>query len=292
MSITMPQPGAASPPKQIVDPGKTRRRGWVLSLVAGVLATIAGSAFFMYLNQYEAEIGVKQPVVVAAKAIPARALITPDMLTTTELPVKYLPPSYLLNQQDLLDGQTTALINIAPGEYVQQNMVSRNSGLEPGRRAVSVAIDPITSVGNSVRQGNFVDVLVSYTDPQGRARTEVLLQNVKVLAVDALLPAQGGTGGQTYLPAGIDGQVKLAPSTVATLELSPEEAVRVTHAANFAKELRLVIRRLDEQGTPNIAPADFIGGGRAQGVPQDPDTVPAPGSQPEGSAPAGDDSGR
>lgn len=282
MSISLPQPQGATqtpaPPKQVVDPGRTRRKGWLMSAVAGIIATVAGMAFFLYLGQLEAEVGLKQTVVVAAKPIPARALITPDMLTTQELPVKYLTPSYLLNTQDLLDGNTTALINIAPGEYVQQNMVSRNSGLEPGKRAVSIAVDTVTSVGNSVRQGNYVDIIVSYADPQGRPTTQVLLQNIKVLAVDTLLPAQGGTGGQTYLPAGVEGEVKLAPTTVATLELTPEQALQVTHAANFARELRLIIRRLDEKGTPNIDPAQFIGGDTVtrNTEPRNPETVPAP----------------
>jgi pilus assembly protein CpaB len=277
MAITIPQQGVAQPPRQVVDPGKARRKGWLLSLVAGILALAAGMAVFLYLGQLEAEIGLKQMVVVAAKPIPARALITPDMLQTAELPVKYLAPSYILNPADLVDGNTTALINIAPGEYVQQNMVSRNAGLEPDKRAVAVAVDSVTSVGNSVRQGNYVDIVVSYTDPQGVLKTELLLQNVKVLAVDTLLPAQGGTGGQTYLPAGVDGTVKLAPTTVATLELTPEQALQVTHAANFAKELRLIIRRLDDQSAPNVAPAQYIGGQEARSARDNQgDTVAAP----------------
>jgi len=281
MDIPLPQRGAA-PSRTVVDPGKVRRKGWLLTFMAAILATLAGLAFFLYLNALEREIGLRQSVVVAAKPIPARALIAPDMLKTVELPVKYLPPSFILNTADLLDNRTTALINIAPGEYVQQNMVSRNAGLEHGRRAVSVAVNDVTSVGNSVRQGNFVDIVVSYSDRQGQLKTEALLQNIKVLAVNTLLPAQGGTGGQTYLPAGVEGEVKLAPTTVVTLELTPEQALKVTHAENFAKELRLVIRRLDEASTPNIPPAQFIGDDQARAQRnQFNDTIEAPSSKAE-----------
>jgi pilus assembly protein CpaB len=177
--------------------------------------------------------------------------------------VKYLPSSYILNTADLTDGNTTALINIAPGEYLQQNMISRDSGLELGFRAVSVAVDSVTSVGSSVRPGNYVDILISYEDPQGQVKTEFLLQNIKVLAVDNLLPAQGDIEGQTYLPAGAEG-LKLAPTKIATLELTPEQAVQLTHAANYADELRLVIRRLDDDSTPRVDPARFIGHNTAQ----------------------------
>jgi pilus assembly protein CpaB len=278
MAAAIPQKGAANQPKQVVDPRAVRRKGWMLSIAAALLATLAGMAFFMYLNRLEMEIGLKQTIVVASKPIPARALITPDMLTTAEMPVKYLSPNFLLSTNDLLDGNTTALINISPGEYIQQNMISRNSGLEAEKRAVSIAVDTVTSVGNSVRQGNYVDIIVSFENEAGRNSTEVLLQNVKVLAVDTLLPAQGGPGGQTYLPAGVEGEVKLAPTTVVTLELSPEDALRVTHAANFAQELRLMIRRLDEDGTPNIAPQQFIGKDPAL---DEEDTIAAPSQQDE-----------
>jgi pilus assembly protein CpaB len=283
MAVTMPQQGANPPqPRQVVDPGKTRRKGWILSIAAMLLAMFAGIAVSAYLQQLEAEIGVKQLVVVAAKPIPARALITPDMLTTAELPVKYLAPSYILNMGDLADGGTTALINIAPGEYLQQNMVSRNAGLEPGRRAISIAVDSVTSVGNSVRQGNFVDIVVSYRNAEGKLTTDVLMQKVKVLAVDTLLPAQGGTGGQTYLPAGVEGKVKLSPTNIVTLELTPEESLKVIHAANFAEELRLMIRRLDEEGAPKVEPVQFIGGNGMQ-APMNAlqgNSVPAPASPP------------
>lgn len=282
MATTLPQTSAGVPaPRQVVDPGKLRRKGWILSIAAMLLATVAGGAVATYLGMLEAEIGMKQTVVVASEAIPARALIKPEMLTTIELPVKYLAPSYLLNMSDLTDGNTTALINIAPGEYVQQNMVSHNAGLEPGSRAVSIAVNGVTSVGNSVRQGNYVDVIVSYRNTDGQYVTEVLLQNIKVLAVNTLLPAQGGTGGQTYLPAGVEGTVKLAPTNIVTLELTPPQALQVTHAANFANELRLVIRRLDETSTAAISPVQYIGGNTSdQGAQLSEGDMPAPAPQP------------
>ncbi|MEM8534967.1 MAG: RcpC/CpaB family pilus assembly protein, partial [Chloroflexota bacterium] len=167
MTTLAPQPNTATPPRPVTDPAKARRKGIILTIAAIILAIAGGIAVTLYVGRLEAEVGVREMVVVASEPIAARQQITEDMLTTVELPVKYLAPSYILNVNDLVDGNTTALINIAPGEYVQQNMVSRNAGLEPGSRAVSIPVNGITSVGNSVRQGNYVDIVLSYVGRDG-----------------------------------------------------------------------------------------------------------------------------
>lgn len=272
MSISLPQQGQESltpsktstaPPKQVVDPGKARRAGWMLSLAAGIVAILAGIMATMYVQGMEAELGITQPVVVAARVIPAQTLITPGMLKTVELPVKYTSPTYIQSVGDLADGVTTSKIDISPGEYIQQNMVAKNASLEKGMVPITIDVNPKTTANNSVRQGNYVDVLISYKDEEGRPTTKYLLQQIKVLAVDNLLPQQGGTGDDTYLPAGSEGSVQVKSTKFVTLELTKEQAVLVTYADNFAGEMRLVIRRPDDQEILNIEPVHFIAGDEA-----------------------------
>lgn len=282
MSVSMPQGSAmpgeqpAAAPKQVVNPRKARRTGWILSLAAFIMALAAGTMATRYLNQMEAEIGTTQQIVVAARVIPAGSLVTPDMLGMKELPVKYLAPTYLLSVRDIADGQTTTKIDISPGEFIQQNMVTKNSGLDQGMVPITIGVNQKTSAGNSVRQGNFVDILVSYKDDDGKPTTKYLLQRVKVLAVDNLLPAQGGSGSETYLPAGSSGQVRIRPTRFVTLEATKEQAAQITYAENFANELRLVIRRFDDTETPNVDPVHFIGTDDAFRGGSDQDAMNAP----------------
>jgi Flp pilus assembly protein CpaB len=263
MQSSLPQqalPQSTPAPKPVIDPAKSRRKGWILSLAAFILASLAGTLAARHLGQLEAELGAKQQIVVAAKVIPAQAVITPDMVTIQELPVKYMAPTYFQNIADVVDGETTAKIDISPGEYIQQNMVAQNAGLDKGMVPITIDVSPKTSSNNSVRQGNYVDILISYKDEQKRPTTRYLLQKIKVLAVDNLLPAQGGSGDDTYLPAGSEGEVRLRQTRYVTLEVTKEQAVLVTYADNFAGELRLIIRRPDDQATPNIPAVHFIGG--------------------------------
>jgi pilus assembly protein CpaB len=238
------------------SPGTIRRRGWLLSVAAIAIALIAGIGHFAYLNDLEREIGHRISVVVAAEPIPARTVITAEMLKVVEMPEAFLPEAPnrpFLDMSELLDGNTTALIDITPDQPIQQNMVSGNL-VEPGQRAVSIAIDPVTSTGNSVRPGNYVDVVRSFVDDQDCAVSEFLLQNVRVLAVNTDVLAPDLAGGLPYLPDSTEGEVELVPSMIVTLELDQADTLKLVHADNFATELRLIIRRVDDSGEPNIVP--------------------------------------
>jgi Flp pilus assembly protein CpaB len=238
------------------SPGTIRRRGWLFSISAVVIAIIAGIGHFIYLNNLERQIGHRVPVVVAATTISARTVFSEEMLKVIELPESSLPEAPdrpFIDPGELLDGNTTALINIMPGQQIQPNMVSSNL-IKPGYRAVSIAVDPVTSTGGSVRTGNYVDIVRSFVDAQECSTTEFLLQNVLVLDVntDALAPDLGG--GIPFLPNSAEGEIELTPTIIVTLELDQEDALKLIHAENFAAELRLIVRRVDEMGEPAIAP--------------------------------------
>jgi Flp pilus assembly protein CpaB len=258
---------------------KTRRRSFIFLGIAILLALIAGGIFFARLNALEREIGERVPVVVAARNIPTRSLITPDMVEMKEVPRKYIEESanYIFSLGDVLDDLTVALVDFTKGDPLLRNALDKNAGLKPNMRAVSISVNRVQSVGGSVRPGNHVDVLVSYTRKQQAETggeemvateeqeiTEILFQDVEVIAVSLLSPAstmampegeEEGLGVASapaparFLPTG----EMLAEATV-TLALPLEDAAKLTYMANFGKEVRLVIRRLDEKEAPEVGP--------------------------------------
>lgn len=227
----------------------SRRRGIAFIVVALVLAGTSGCLLFRYLQELENRVGATVDVVAASRDIPARTLITPELLTMETIPRRYFVESYILNPADIVGWVT--LLDIREGNYLLREMVDQNAGLGPGERAVSIAVNQVTSVGGNVLPGNRVDVMVSYEDEAGSGVTEMLLQDVEVLAVSTLLPSaeEGGLGPTRFLPTG-----ELISDATVTFALTPQQAMQLTYMSNFATEVRLLIRRLDERETPPLEP--------------------------------------
>jgi len=249
---------------------KTKRRGLALALIALVLAFGAGLFFFSYLSSLEREIGDRIEVLAAQEHIAARTVITPAMITKKIIPRRYAQDTYILDVKDVTDA--TALVDIAKGEILTRGVLDKYAGLRPGLRAVSLSVNRVQSVGGAVRPGNRVDILVSYEEGSGaqrQAKTIVLFQDVEVLGVSTLTPrrttttttapagtspAVGAAAEETIAPARFSPTGTLLSEATVTLALSLEDAMKLTYMENFAKDIRLVIRRLDEKASPALRP--------------------------------------
>jgi pilus assembly protein CpaB len=124
--------------------------------------------------------------------------------------------------------------------------------LEPGMRAVTVAVDNVTGSNGLIWPGDNVDVLLTQTiagapDNKGIA-AEVVLSNVRVIATGSELiksadpNATGSAGGP--------------PAQTVTLEVSPDQASRCLVATNLGK-LSLIVHSAQTAAgpaTPQIVP--------------------------------------
>lgn len=246
----------------------TRRRGIIFLAIAAVLALAAGLIVVSYLNDIERQAGETVEVVVAKKAIPARTLLSADLLEMRSIPKKELRSSYILDPQDVLR-DTVALVDLEAGDILQRSFLDRNAGLKPGMRAVSIGVNRVSGVGGTIRPGNRVDVIVSYKEggfAEAAQKTTVLFQDVEVLGVSMLNPkttqtstlattgAEGEQAATEIPPARFSATGDLLNEATVTLALPLEDAVKLTWMENFGEEIRLVIRRLDEQEIPPASP--------------------------------------
>jgi pilus assembly protein CpaB len=122
--------------------------------------------------------------------------------------------------------------SVVPGEPILESSLLPE-GSEPGlpsligeaSRAVSIQVDEFVGVAGFVQPGSKVDVMATL-NTGSTSRTEAILQNVRVLAVD-VRTTQGDGTPQT--------------ARVITLEVSPRQAETLTNAESSGK-IKLALR--------------------------------------------------
>jgi pilus assembly protein CpaB len=115
--------------------------------------------------------------------------------------------------------------------------------LTPGYRAVSISISAQTAAAGFILPNDHVDVLAtrqvqvqSADGTRNEVRSDIILQNVRILAID-----------QTFRPAGAGAEPpKPAVGGVATLELSARDA-ELLAMANKMGDLSLVLRGIENE---------------------------------------------
>jgi pilus assembly protein CpaB len=173
--------------------------------------------------------------------------ITPDKVRFVDYPNTSIPPGAFTNSAQLLPNgkKRVALMPIALNEPILTGKISGvGQGasiaalLPDGMRAASVRINDVSGVAGFVQPNDSVDVLITrqLPDSNNTQQTDVLLQNVRVIAIDQQAKNSDGTP-------------KVART--ATLEVSPLDAQKLALAQQVG-DLGLVLRKPGEQNNPVV----------------------------------------
>jgi pilus assembly protein CpaB len=209
-----------------------RRPGWWL-IGAGLVGLVAALLTLRAATE-TADGGV---VVVAREAL-APGLLIDEATASAALHVVPLPagvalPGLLADRRESL-GRRIA-VPVAPGEPVTQAALGGAPGIGPrplavGQRAVPVPLAAAGGGAVGLVVGARVDVVAS-TGEGPAGRTAVVVADAEVLAV-AASPSPDGIGA----------------AGEALLRVSSSQALRITAALNFAREVRLLVRPAHEVG--------------------------------------------
>jgi pilus assembly protein CpaB len=216
------------------------RRNLLILVLAIVMG---GSAAFLARNWLESHArnsAAAQPIttmVVAAKPLAFGAILTPDDVTEVPWAAKTFPDGAFVTKDSLLkDGRRVVLSPLAPHEPVLRSKITEpgqrgtlSSLLEKGLRAVTIRVDDVRGVAGFILPGDYVDVVLIAEVGAARREnySEILLQHVKVLAVDQLASER---------------QEQPTVAKAVTLEVTSEQAQKVLLATNIGK-LSLILRR-------------------------------------------------
>lgn len=135
--------------------------------------------------------------------------------------------------------------SITKGEPITKNLLVRsNEGgfmsavLEPGKRAVSIPVDPTSGNAGFIFPGDKVDLILTHRNAQEMRASETFIEDVRVLAVDQMLD---------------NPENKAVLAKTVTLEVTPKQAEEINVAKDLGK-ISLSLRSL--ANAPGVAMDD------------------------------------
>jgi Flp pilus assembly protein CpaB len=218
-----------------------RARAIAFAALALACAGLAAAAASGYRGGIEAQLGVLRPVVIARSELTQREALTAhdaaELLEVRRVPARFAPPDGLTDPRQAVGREPLA--PIPAGGYLTATALrvpaapTRSSAGRPlaaDREAVEIRVTGAEALtaGDADPIGEPVDVVVT-SEPGpggGPGRTYVAAEGIRLLALGGADPQAGDVAG----PA----------AWVATLAVSRAEALRLIHAQNFAREVRLI----------------------------------------------------
>jgi len=230
----------------------TRRRGLLVLCFALVCGGLGASQVHERERRAAATVGPLVPVVVAQRDLPADRRLGPRDLSIRHVPARFAPPDALGGAAELRGARTAAAV--AQGGYVTSGVLgggrASESALRPGERALELAVAGGGALATA-EPGARADVLVTSGREDGAGRTFVALENVELLGLRSVSGEEIATE-----PAG---EGAAAPSALATLRVTARQAVYLIAAANFAQEIRLLLRPPGDRKRIGVAAATGTG---------------------------------
>jgi pilus assembly protein CpaB len=239
-----------------MTPRRRRRRAATLLSLALACGGLAASRVQTRASEVEAQVGRLVPVLVTRTDLRPGARLKPAQLAVRQVPERFAPRDALVSPEQVV-GQRVAGA-LAAGGYVTAGALTADQGphersagmaVRHGERSVDVAVAGGEALAGAP-PGTRVDVIVT-TEPRsgsGGGRTYLALQDVELLAARAADAQSGGAG------AGSGGVAAAHATSIATLRVTLREAVYLTAAQSFAREIRLLTRPPgDRRAAPPLA---------------------------------------
>ncbi|WP_297106805.1 Flp pilus assembly protein CpaB [uncultured Devosia sp.] len=222
----------------------------------------------------------KTQILVARAPIGVGERLSIDRVEWQDWPEGALRPEYVTvsampDAPEQLTG-AVARFEFFPGEPIREaKLVRADQGylsavLAPGKRGVSVTVTAASSAGGFVVPNDHVDVLLTTSTEMGQ-RSEVILSDVRVLAIGKQLGEMGVSGGDESGAEASPTPTTFDATTIATLELDPPQAETLVNASTRG-QLSLTLRsvadfnRAETQTTATNQAVRLIRYGKEQSI--------------------------
>ncbi len=202
-------------------PSKT----WIVLGAAVGIGLLAALGARSYLTGRVADLELKARGKNVSVVVAKTDLVKGAKLSTANLAVRPIPSEYAHSgavspdQFDRVDGQPLAF-NAKAGEMILWSMLEGKKAptfsarIEPGRRAITVPVDEISSISGMLEPGDLIDLMVTI-DVKGKKATVPLLQTVQVMATGQRSVDDPKSGEKkTYSTVTLDTDVRQAQNVI------------------------------------------------------------------------------
>jgi pilus assembly protein CpaB len=203
-----------------------------------VAIVMGGIAAFLARNWLVSRTQITQTtttIVVAAKQLPFGTPLTEDSVNEIPWAARVSPEGSFTSKEALFKGgHRFALATIQPNEPILSSKItgpgeraSLSTLLEKDARAITIRVDDVRGVAGFILPNDRVDVVLIRNGSDGSRQSDLLLQDVKVIAVDQIVSQQK------------DNPVV---AKAVTLEVTPFQAQKISLATNVGS-LSLILRK-------------------------------------------------
>ncbi len=197
-------------------------------------------------------------IVVASRALRFGDVLTAAALREQPWPQDALPAGAFGKIADLTSGKRVVLMPIDVNEAVLASKITGpgqratlSAMLDDGMKAVTVRVNDVEGVAGFVLPGDRVDVLLTRTGEKNFIANDVIVENVRVLAIDQIADER------TEKPAVVK---------AVTLEVSVTDGQKIALAAT-AGTLSLLLRKAGDSADDNARRVTAVDLGRAEPSP-------------------------
>lgn len=227
----------------------------MIAAFVGILAIIVLMLFTGGSDETEVALVEETPssaanmgeVIVVRQDMPARTVITPEMIEVQNKPAEYIHPMAVTKIEDALEMITLVPIN-AGEEIIQTKIADPNTNylsykLKEGHVAFTVPVSDLSAAAGMIRVGDQVHVLGNFAeDVAGKNLSQFVLYDLKVLAI-----------GQDMAMNGMSPDAESFANM--TLEVTTEQATELSWASNHGTLTYILKSVLDKEDTEEFEAA-------------------------------------
>jgi pilus assembly protein CpaB len=210
----------------------------IILVIAIVMGGIAAFLARNWLLSQTQETAITTTIVAAAQQVPFGTPLTDDNVHVMPWAATVVPEGSFSSKQALFkEGRRIALVTIQKNEPILASKVtgpgqraSLSTLLDKDKRAITIRVDDVRGVAGFILPNDRVDVVLiraASESSAGRSISDLLLQDVKVIAIDQISS---------------EGKDRAMVAKAVTLEVTPYEAQKISLATNVG-QLSLVLRK-------------------------------------------------